>query len=212
MNSTSSTSGYASRTRSAWAEVAPSWAMMRIEQFRTRTVTARRRAEAVQRERVQVAEAAVDDHEHVLRRLDEVDVAVLVDPAVLGRRGAGATPATTRRAAWRARRAGAARRRCRDTCAAMSSAQGGAIATMISAPWCAPMNALVPDERERLADDLEQVGAVVGDDVGDVDRAGRAVHGDGVRAGERCRGVRRAAPTATAPPTPRRRCRLTRPG
>ena len=74
---------------------------------------------------------------------------------------------------------------------AMRSAHGGAIATMVSAPWCAPMNAFVPDERERLADDLEQIHAVVGHDVGDVDRAGRAVHRD--RAAYRRRSPRRCA-------------------
>jgi hypothetical protein len=35
-------------------------------------------------------------------------------------------------------------------------------------------------ERQRRADDLERVPAVVGDDVGDVDRPGAAVNGDGV--------------------------------
>src|SRR5262245_10435834 len=76
-----STSGWRSCTNAATES--PIWLRMRRLTASERTRYGLRGSEAVQRERVEVAEPAVHDHEQVLRGLDEVHEPVAVDPAVL---------------------------------------------------------------------------------------------------------------------------------
>ena len=144
-------------------------------------MTARVGPKLCERERVQVAEPAVDDHEHVLGRLDEPYETVGSDPPVLlGLALMDGGPPTDRQFRVLAELrlyVGDIRIRGRDQLGPRRRDGHHDLGAVERSD-----ERVRADERQRLADDLEQVDTVVGDDVGDVDRSGCTVHRQRVRA------------------------------